>query len=203
MSTHADQVVASNLPAARASWLWWCVLFGGDIPYPFLLAWIAIESGGNACPVTSYGEAGIFQLMPPDNMTEAGTTADKLRDGCGTDGGLTLAARVENIVSGVRYINAQRAKVATWAPWASSSTVDYWRLVKMCHVAPAVVKSHGPSSTSWDDFVSKASAAGVSSSWLENAAAVGAYGSSPLLTLGAKVAAVGGTLWLATRSKTG
>jgi hypothetical protein len=46
----------------------------GTMPVEWLLAWIAYESGGYPCELTYLGEAGIYQLMPGDNMTVAGTT---------------------------------------------------------------------------------------------------------------------------------
>lgn len=176
--SHAADVIRDNYPATQA-WAWWCGMFGGDFPTEFLRAWIAIESGGNACDgPTDLGELGLFQLTP-ENMAEVGVTADELR--C-TSGALTFGDKVTHMTASLRYVRACRDKADAWAPWATG--VDYWRAVKMAHVAPARLKQHGPASSSWDDFAARCAAAGdTPAHWLENAAAVGDYGSPTWLLL--------------------
>ena len=118
----------------------------GDLPVNFLLAWIQRESDGNPCSYTKYGEAGIFQLMPPDNITTAGTTLSALRAGCagGTQSQfrqLSAAERYEQVRSGVQYVNHMRTIAhdkldAAGVRWPESSK-DFWAVVKLQHAYPA------------------------------------------------------------------
>lgn len=197
-----DDVVAANMADARVrAWLPWVIAFGGDISPYFHLAWIAIESDGDPCSFTSAREAGPYQLMPGDNQNDAGTNEAELRTGCSGDtqqlvDTLPLTMWATHVIRGTAYINACRSKVETWTSFSSLS-VDYWKAVKMVHVAPAVLKEHGPASSSWDDFASRA---GIPS-WTDNAAAVGAYGSPALIVGAAKLAALASAFYFATRRR--
>lgn len=204
--SHADDVVAANMADARVrAWLPWVIAFGGDIGPSYHLAWMAIESDGDPCSFTSMREAGPYQLQPGDNQNDAGTNEAELRTGCNGDtqqlaGSLPITMWATHVIRGTRYINTCRAKVETWTSFSPFS-VDYWKATKMVHVAPAVLKQYGPASSSWDDFADRASAT-APQSWIDNAAAVGAYGSPALLVGAAKLAALASAFYFATRRRT-
>lgn len=123
--------------------------YAGDIPVNFLMAWIERESGGNPCSYTSMGEAGLFQLMPPDNIAQAGTSVGALRAACvgstqQRSRALTVDEMNEQVRSGVQYVNAMRAIAhakldANGVDWSEDSP-DFWQFVKLQHAYP------GPSS---------------------------------------------------------
>lgn len=166
--------------------------YAGGIPIDFLLAWISRESAGNACSYTKYREAGIFQLMPPDNTNRGSTTEAALTAACsptalasclaGNGGCDTLPARAltademdEQVRSGVQYVNYARSMIHVLMPALSESDPDFWRMVKMVHVLPGRVTQFAPGLSSWADF--RAAAAGSTpANWLDNAEQVGAYG---------------------------
>lgn len=206
----------------------------GDIPGDFLLAFIKRESNGNPCSFTKLREAGIFQLMAGDNQNVAGTTEAALTSACdpaalaacassGTSCNklpardLTDDEANEQVRSGLQYVQWARAQVHQYSQIPESSP-DFWRLVKMIHVAPAVVHICGPTSASWADF--RACAAqpilngkAVPSSWLDNAEWVGGYATGDsgqfiagmpdwltfLLGVGSAVAIWKGASWLSKR----
>ena len=117
----------------------------GDLPPEFLLAWIACESGGNPCSYTSMGEAGLFQLMPPDNINTAGTTVAALRAACVGNTqqrarALTDDEKYEQVRSGIQYVNAMRQVAhnkldAAGVDWPEDSA-DFWRFTKLQHAYP-------------------------------------------------------------------
>lgn len=153
----------------------------GDISGDFLQAWNKRESAGNPCSWTKYREAGIFQLMPGDNQTVAGTNEAELRNGCigetqspSTMLGVPQETRDAQIRSGIRYVNWARGEVHKYSSIPESSP-DFWRLVKMIHVAPAIVHRFGPTSPDWATFRQQAIAAGNPAKWLDNAEWVGGY----------------------------
>lgn len=179
-------------PASVEQWRDLVTRYAGGIPVEFLLAWIKVESGGNPCDYTWLRESGIFQLMYPDNLAQAGVTEDALRTACDpaqaqqcisyrsdcnaqpirplTDDESTL-----QVTSGIQYVNACRAYVDRFVNWSTRSA-DYWKMVKMVHVLPSPVAKFASSSANWDDFYQKARAGGTPASFLDNAATVGAYG---------------------------
>lgn len=153
--------------------------YAGGIPIDFLMAWITRESAGNPCSYTTLHESGIFQLMPPDNTNRGGTSEGALRTACvGTtqqaSRALTDAEADEQVRSGLQYVNYARGLAHSVVDWGEDDP-DFWRMVKMVHVAPARVLQFGAGSTDWGDFVSRA-AATTPSSWTNNADWVGAYG---------------------------
>jgi hypothetical protein len=65
----------------------------GNIPVPFVLAWIEVESAGNPCAVGFVGdidaqgqvlESGLFQLMSPHDIATGRTTVAAMRENCST-----------------------------------------------------------------------------------------------------------------------
>ena len=174
-------VPALEMPRTVLRWGPLLSRYAGSIPIPFLYAWISRESGGRPCTYTYLHEAGIFQLMPPHNTNEGGTTEAALRSACieGTSRAardLTDAENEEQIRSGVRYVNHARAYARRHVDWPETSA-DFWRMVKMVHVAPARVKRYAPGSRSWAEFRRRAEAGGdTPKNWLDNAEWVGGYG---------------------------
>lgn len=144
-----------------ASWRSW-VADVGDIPTAFLMKWIEVESYGNPCAVGIAGvEAGIGQTYHPDDDRHGATFA-QLRTNCNgaketrslTDDERALQVRV--LLSLVRSCRSRaQAKLdATNTQW-STSTSDYWALVKLVHGLPGIVnvllpacaKKHGAPSS--------------------------------------------------------
>ena len=136
----------AGFPPSVEKWRGLVSRYAGDIPVDFLLAWIQRESGGNPCSYTTLRESGIFQLMPPDNTNQGGTTEAALRAAC--SGSSQSAARQltsdeldEQVKSGIRYVNYLRGKahgklVAAGVTWDESNP-DFWRIVKLQHAYPA------------------------------------------------------------------
>ena len=195
-----------------------------DLPVDFLLAWISIESNGNPCSWTSLSEAGIFQLMSPDNLTAGQTTLAQQhpvppcangKQTTATFSSLTPQQATDQVVGGLTYVRYCVTQATTYLnangySWDPSST-DFWCAVKMVHVAPAALQSMlqqgvanngGVAPDTWADLMPLIS--GVPASWTANAQAVGQFGGSPsassiLADLGlAGIAAlliIGGGLW--------
>lgn len=153
----------------------------GSIPLPFLFAWLKKESDGNPCSYTSLRESGIFQLMPPYNTDQGGTSEAALRAACsGTSQKasrqLTDQEAEEQVRSGIRYVNYARDYARQYVKWPESGR-DFWKMVKMVHVAPARVKKYAPGTSSWAEFRARAAAGGdTPPHWLDNADWVGDYG---------------------------
>jgi hypothetical protein len=134
--------------------------FAGDIPVNFLLAWIQIESCGSPCSFTASSEAGIFQLMPGDNINVAQTSVAALhpQPPCGAGNSfvymsaLTDDQQVEQVASGLRYVNycrdtAHKKLQAAGQDW-SEDTPDFWMMVKQVHAAPAYISTGLANATS-------------------------------------------------------
>lgn len=151
------------------------------IPIEFALGWIRVESGGNPCAIGSIGangpdgqprEQGITQLYNPDDFTQLGIPKGSFRAYCvpGTqvcsrwltkqEMGAQAEAHVKKIQSSIAY--AQRILVAnkadTMAGWRTGGR-DFWRLVKLVHGLPGLVKGFttvakelGRAPASWDEF---------------------------------------------------
>lgn len=167
-----------------ASVLQWSALLSkhaGSIPIPFLNAWLKKESNGNPCSYTTLRESGIFQLMPPGNTTSGGTTEDALRAACSGSSQtltrqLTAAEADEQVRSGIQYVNYAKDYARKYVDWPESNP-DFWKMVKMVHVAPARVKQYAPGAKSWVEFRARAAAGGnTPAHWLDNAEWVGSYG---------------------------
>lgn len=186
--------------------------YRGSIPLPYLYAWIKKESNGNPCSYTTLRESGIFQLMPPGNTSEGGTSEAALRAACvastqQASRPLTAAETEEQVKSGLQYINYAKAYARQYVNWPESST-DFWKMVKMVHVAPARVKQYAPGAKSWAEFRQRAAAGGnTPAHWLDNADWVGSYGegggigvtTTALVLVG--LAAVGAVFYLRSRRR--
>src|ERR1700677_4708401 len=131
---------------------------GGSLPVEFLMAWVAIESGGNVCDwETSTGsvEAGIFQLMSPDNITNGQTTlaAQQPSPPCPASSyttsvpfsALSSEQASAMVQGGINYVNycvtyATGALATNGFSW-DQTTVDFWSGVKAVHVSPVMLKT--------------------------------------------------------------
>jgi hypothetical protein len=179
----------SPFQASTEAWRPLIERMAGDLPVEWLMAWDDRESGGNACSYTIYGEAGIFQLMPPDNIAQAGTTVAALRAACSGSSqsgrALTAAEANEQVRSGVQYANYVRqlahAKLdAAGVTWSERSP-DFWQFAKLQHAYPgptagwlAQAKAElGHAPRSWQEFRSTISGY---TDVLDNAEWVGAFG---------------------------
>jgi hypothetical protein len=166
--------------------------YAGAIPVNFLMAWIQIESCGNPCSYTSYAEAGIFQLMNGDNINVAGTTLAAIHPyppcvpGSQTTAyysSLTDDQRVEQVSSGLRYVNYARdyahAKLAAAGQDWSEDMPDFWMMVKQVHAAPAYIATGLANATAalghppgnWSEFL-----VGLPGYNLSNAQWTGSFG---------------------------
>jgi hypothetical protein len=204
-----DASIDLVFPAAVEQWRSLVQKYAGATPIPFLLAWIQKESGGNPCSYTSLRESGVFQLMPPDNLTQGGTTEAALRAACigssqSPARALTNDEAEEQIRSGMQYVDYARSYARALVNWPESGT-DFWKLVKMVHVAPARVSQYAPGTSSWAEF-RKAAAPTTPASWLDNAEWVGSYGvggggSTTAILVLAAISIVGAMLYLRNRSR--
>jgi hypothetical protein len=184
-------VVSPIFPASVLRWGPLLKKYGGSIPLPYLFAWLQKESYGNPCSWTSLRESGIFQLMYPGNLNEGGTTEEKLRAACvGTtqkaSRDLTASELEEQVRSGIQYVRHAMAYARKYVNWPESGT-DFWKMVKMVHVAPARVKQYAPGASSWTEFRQRAAAGGnTPAHWLDNAEWVGSRGTGgggPITTI--------------------
>lgn len=172
----------------------------GDLPINFLMAWISRESAGSVCSFTNYGEAGIFQLMPGDNMTYGKTTpaiqhpVPPCAAGAnGTSQGfssVTPDIQDAQVQAGIDYINnyarpqAHKILDAAGYSWDESSG-SFWQLVKMIFNYPAPLPALLANATAelgapppdWATWraTTAVQASGLGSA-LNNAEFVGAYG---------------------------
>lgn len=180
----------STFEASTEQWRPLVERYAGDLPVEMLMAWIDRESNGNLCSYTLYGEAGIFQLMPPDNIAQAGTTMAKLRAACSGTSQIkarspTQAELEEQVRSGVQYVNyvrklAHQKLDAAGVTWSETSP-DFWQFVKLQHAYPAPTAGWlaaaraklGRPVKSWGELRSTISGY---SSVLDNAEWVGSFG---------------------------
>ena len=197
-------VTISPFRDSAEAWRSLVTQLAGDLPTDFMIAWIDVESGGNPCDYTSLRESGISQLMYPDNLNTAHTTeaAQHPVPPCvaGTSSSasyssLSPSQQNDQVQGMVTYVNAMRANAhaqlqAVGTDW-DESTGDFWKLVKMNHVAPATIPpalqaalaANGTPPPDWATFAQFASANGVPTAWLSNASKVGAWGSSSGVSL--------------------
>ena len=196
-------------PASVLRWTPLLQKHAGSIPIPFLYAWLKKESDGNPCSYTTLRESGIFQLMPPGNTSQGGTSEAALRAACTgstqqASRQLTAEEAEEQVRSGIQYLNYARSYARQYVNWPESNP-DFWRLVKMVHVAPARVKQYAPGASSWAEFRARAAAGGnTPAHWLDNAEWVGSYGVTgagriALVLVG--LAAVGALFYLRSRRR--
>lgn len=168
-------------PTSVLQWTPLLKKYGSAYPLQFLYAYIKKESNGNPCSYTTLRESGIFQLMPPGNTSEGGTTEAALRTACTGSSqtatrALTPAESELQVSSGIRYLDHTKAYARKYVNWPESSP-DFWRMVKMVHVAPARVKQYAPGAKNWAEFRRKAEAGGdTPKNWLDNAEWVGGFG---------------------------
>jgi hypothetical protein len=140
-----------------------------DLPVDALLEWIRIESGGDMDPSGLPTEAGIWQLMFPDDA-RYGASLDALK-------ALAARSRTQNprdiswlsepdldmqVGSGIRKVAAARDTVrrvfsANGVTWPENS-FDFGAAVKQIHAAPAVITELVPKITR---------AGGPPSSWID------------------------------------
>lgn len=180
-------------PAAVEIWRPLVSKYAGEIPVPFLLAWIQKESYGNPCSWTSLREAGIFQLMEGSNQRVAGVTEAQLRAGCAPIPSqqllrsLTPAEAEVQVASGVRYVRWARDYARTrlaehGVAWPESST-DFGKMVMFVHILPAKIAPWlaaaraglGRAPRSWAELVPFAPAVGISDKWIQHANWIGAH----------------------------
>lgn len=175
----------------------------------YWLAWIQRESGGNPCSYTSLRESGLFQLEPPDNTDRGGTSEALLRAACGA--GQTVARQLteadikEQMVSFERYLNylidqARKKLAAAGVSWSEDSP-SFWSVVKLQHAYPAPTLGWLNSATAAlghppADWAELRSTISGYATVLNNAEAVGFYGSGGWQIPLAVAAVVGGGLLL-------
>lgn len=137
------------------------------LPIDFVLAWIAHESGGNVCSVGIAGvEAGLFQTYHPDDDRFGPSTFASLRSACaGTKQFRSLDSDevAMHIRNGIEYLENRRNRTrvaldAIDADWPEGSS-DFWKLVKLHHVLPALFaflpgykRAHGVAPSGWSQF---------------------------------------------------
>lgn len=204
-------VTTALFPVSVLRWSPLLDKYGGAYPRNFLYSWIKKESDGNPCSYTTLRESGIFQLMPPGNTTEGGTSEAALRAACVASTQqlarpLTAAENDEQVRSGIRYLDYAKGYARQYVDWPESSP-DFWRMVKMVHVAPARVKQYAPGTKNWAEFRARAAAGGnTPASWLDNAEEVGSYGAgfsggSAVVAVLVGLATVAALFYLRSRSR--
>lgn len=128
------------------------------IPWQFAMAWIAVESSGNACAIGNKDakgpdgnprEMGIAQLYNPDDLKRFGVTGKELRAYCvpGTQKlsrPLTpeeIGRQVRLAIELMKHSARQSAHYLTDAGihWSTTGK-DYWRAVKLWHALPVIPK---------------------------------------------------------------
>lgn len=171
----------------------------GTKPIEFLLAWIKIESAGSVCSWTTLQEAGIFQLMAGDNIAEGGTTIALQHPvpPCTANAGSYVWRTMvsddiahEQVRGGLQYVDycvtyAEAQMAANGyldQPGWTDSDWSYWAMVKMVHVAPAMLgkmmqqglSGYGSVPPDWDTMMGYVS--GIPTNWTDNARTVGING---------------------------
>lgn len=170
----------------------------GTLPIEFLMAWIAVESGGLPCDyetAAGFVEVGPFQL-DPSNLA-AGSTTQAIQQPSPPCPANAYSSSVQFsqlsssqasaiVQGGIQYVSYCQAyaqtQLSSYGYTWDQTMADYWCMVKMVHVAPAMIPGllqgaitalGGPTGT-WDDCV--ANAVAVPASWTSNAQIVGQYG---------------------------
>lgn len=181
---------SSTFPASVEQWRPLLERYAGNIPIPFLLAWIQRESAGNPCSWTSLRESGLFQLMYPDNLNTAGVTEEQLRAACVANTqqlarALTPAEQEVQVASGIRYVRAMMAQAksklaAAGVPWGETDP-SFWAVVKLQHAYPGptlgwLTAAKAALGRAPRDFAEFRSTINGYTSVLENAAWVGKFG---------------------------
>ncbi len=130
---------------------------GGNIPVPFILKWIDVESGGSPCATGgatakdgTVREAGIFQFFYPDDYQRLGLDVNTIRACCeGIEKGhsqncvrqMTDDEKNYQMAAGIKYIHVAMFKASNdLAVYGSNwnGSPDYWKMVKMQHNAPGL-----------------------------------------------------------------
>lgn len=166
----ADAIFSPSVEAWRAL----VSAYAGGIPVNFLLAWIQIESCGNPCSYTTYAEAGIFQLMYPDNIMQAGTTLAAIHPVppcvAGTQNtayftSLSSDQQDEQVRSGLQFVNYCRtqvhSKLVQYGQDWGEDTPDFWMMCKLWHALPGIIgpglqsatDALGYAPTNWAEFL--------------------------------------------------
>lgn len=211
-------MIISPFRGSAEDWRPLAETMAGDIPVDFIIAWIDKESGGNPCSYTTnptLREVGIGQYCTAgdcaDNLTMANTTAaaqhpiPPCADGAqtyATYASLSPSQQADQMQALVTYINAARSRVDDYLSGAGTIWLDngedYWKLVKMVHVAPGVIPkglaacsgATGQPCADWNGFSSAARALGYPASWLSNANDVGMWGATDVSAVGNVVRAL-------------
>lgn len=209
--------------ATTEAWRDLVTSMAGDLPIGFLMAWIDRESAGDPCSYTSAGEAGIFQLLPPDNMAAGNTTPAQqhpvppcIANAQSVIGLSQLTSDQANaqVQGGIDYINNYaRARAhalldaAGYTDGWTENDASFWQMVKLNHALPApiagtlanavnVLGSVPPDWATWRSTVTT-----IPAKELDNAEQVGAYGAGggsvfSSLTSPASLLVIGGALLL-------
>lgn len=172
----------------------------GTLPVNFLLMWVQVESNGNPCSWTSLKEAGIYQLMYPDNIMQGGTTLEQQHPvpPCVANAQTTAYRSslsddqaYEQVRGGIQYVNYCRDVATKYLdqygysgqPGWTTSDWSYWAMVKMVHVLPGRIPgmlqagidgNGGNIPADWDQMATYAT--NVPANWLDNARRVGLLG---------------------------
>lgn len=164
----------SRFPALVERWRNEVAKRAKDLPVPAILEWIRIESGGDMCAVGLPNEAGIFQLMFPDDA-RYGATLEGLRALCRQSkqrnpsdiSWMSESDLDMQVGAGIRKVQAARDDVRrifaqhhiTWP----ENSFDFGSAVKQIHAAPAVISEllpklvrQGGAPTSWKEMRQRA-----------------------------------------------
>ncbi len=123
------------------------------LPLDFLMAWIAMESGGNPAALGTVTEVGLFQIDMQDGPAFGGDVDSLHRNFAAATSQvatreLTEAEKELQVACGLAMVRAYEARskaqlAAVGAAWTAGSS-DFWNLVKLQHALPAIPRSFLP-----------------------------------------------------------
>ncbi len=137
-----------------------------QVPWQFANAWLAIESGGNACavgnkttvvpPANFPREIGLWQIYNPDDFKALGVNPSELCAYCvrplpGQPNPQKLlrqmtSAEIGRVMGvGMKLINLKRKDAEHYmtlagVKWPDTSP-DFWRMVKLPHALPSILNT--------------------------------------------------------------